>query len=216
MLYDCQLTPTSCCTAGLGALELFEQELLPELLQLAQDPIVNVRLAVCRLLLQDRGPFGSPGSPLTDRADQPKPALRSQPAFAPADTHMAASKDNNDPKAASSVRPTVPAAASREGMSGEGQEQRSTSAPSSSSYPPEESGTAAGSESVSQAQASQSSIQQGSASQEELLHRREMLNVTAWLLKSPDVMKALKVLASDVDPEVRKTAERCMGEDKAA
>ncbi|KAK9915287.1 hypothetical protein WJX75_007134 [Coccomyxa subellipsoidea] len=42
---------------GMQALELFQQELLPELLKLAQDPVVNVRLALCRLLLEDQGPL---------------------------------------------------------------------------------------------------------------------------------------------------------------
>ena len=69
--------------AGSECLALFAEELLPQLLDLAADPVPNVRLAVCRLLRQgppcrlafDPGPAGVAGRSTADVTAEPDQGL---------------------------------------------------------------------------------------------------------------------------------------------
>lgn len=200
------------------AVDLFQQELLPELLKLAQDPVVNVRLALCRLLLEDQGPLRTLTSSAVSDPAEHIPVQQPHTSHAhseSANTQSEVSKEveasgNGSPGAASGPGPFTAANAAQGSRGESGQSDASDLSSSDRAKH-----SIAGESDVcsSGGKVQRTLCQQVPLSQAE---SRDNADVTAWLLGNSEIRRALDALAKDVDPQVSLLAERGMLRDKAA
>ena len=203
-------------------MQLLKQEVLPQLLRLARDPVVNVRLALCRLLVQDKGPLrglgtatqDSPGHISTcaspDGGPSPSVELHSTRAASDGSNETPSKRDGErrgSAQGASSRRGEASAEVSETGpphaadalqqfADGRKLEERGSSVLSSRMVATP---AAAGQDASAEAQ---SSACGPVVSQEESEKHGEKGDTTCWVFGLPEATHALKELAKDVDPEV--------------
>ncbi len=193
------------------AVDLFQQELLPELLKLAQDPVVDVRLALCRLLLHDEGPLNSLGSAVSALREH-SPQAKRRAAAGAASCQTDSSKGSGACEAASSSG--LPSTAEDQHWSADTSEQRnvvcaSSHCSASHGSPEVDECQISGREGHSSGDLRASAIKANTC---------DYSDMTGWLLRLrfPGVRQALEFLAKDANPQVSLLAERGMWQDKAA
>lgn len=203
-------------------MQLLKQEVLPQLLRLARDPVVNVRLALCRLLVQDKGPMRGLGTAMHDSpgrisicaspdgGPRPSPELHTTQTASNCSTETPSNRDgecHGSTQGAAGRRGEVSAEVSETGSphaadalqqfaDGHKSEERSVSEQSSKWVATP---AAAGQDASAEAR---SSGCRPVASREESEKHAEKAVTTCWVLGLPEVMHTLKDLAKDVDPEV--------------
>lgn len=203
-------------------MQLLKQEVLPQLLRLAQDPVVNVRLALCRLLVQGKGPLrgistamqdtpartvicalpdsGPKLTPETHSTQSASDSSNKHPSNrdgeCPGSAQDVAGKDGEASAEVSSTDPSHAAGTVQQVADGQESEESNVSELSSRMV-----ATPAATNRDASAEA-QSSGCQLVASQEELEKHGEKADTHYWAFGLPEVMHTLKDLAKDGDPEV--------------